>query len=182
MSIPGKVVFALLCSLLVSAAGTFVLPQADLLSLLVPSAISAVLAVVLSHRALPVPEAIAEAPSQVAKSNNDRAASSTRGASKSSGSQGKRDKDPKQRSRADGPKRDNGGKAPAPAALEDGTVKWFNVTKGYGFIVRANGEEIFVHHRSVRGEGRGRLDDGAPVRFRVVDTDKGPQAEDVEAV
>ena len=62
------------------------------------------------------------------------------------------------------------------------TVKWFNVTKGYGFIVRSNGEEIFVHHRSVLGEGRGRLDDGASVRFRVVDTDKGPQAEDVEAL
>lgn len=62
---------------------------------------------------------------------------------------------------------------------ETGTVKWFNVSKGFGFIIRENGEEIFVHFRSIRGEGRRSLRDGQTVSFVVAQSDKGPQAEDV---
>jgi CspA family cold shock protein len=62
---------------------------------------------------------------------------------------------------------------------EIGTVKWFNVSKGFGFIVREDGEEIFVHFRSIRGEGRRSLRDGQSVSFVVTQSDKGPQAEDV---
>ena len=67
---------------------------------------------------------------------------------------------------------------------EEGEVKWFNVSKGFGFIIRENGEEIFVHFRSIRGadsERRG-LRDGQRVSFEVATSDKGPQAEEVEAL
>jgi CspA family cold shock protein len=63
---------------------------------------------------------------------------------------------------------------------EEGEVKWFNSTKGFGFITKDDGEEIFVHFRSIRGEGRRSLRDGQRVSFEVVNSDKGPQAEDVE--
>ena len=63
---------------------------------------------------------------------------------------------------------------------EEGEVKWFNVTKGFGFITKDDGEEIFVHFRSIRGEGRRSLRDGQRVSFVEAQTDKGPQAEDVE--
>ena len=63
-----------------------------------------------------------------------------------------------------------------------GNVKWFNVSKGYGFITLDDGDEIFVHFRSIRGEGRRSLKDGQRVSLRVAQSDKGPQAEDVEAI
>lgn len=63
---------------------------------------------------------------------------------------------------------------------EEGSVKWFNVSKGFGFITKDNGDEIFVHFRSIRGEGRRGLSDGQRVSFVEAQTDKGPQAEDVE--
>lgn len=62
---------------------------------------------------------------------------------------------------------------------EFGKVKWFNVSKGFGFIIKDDGEEIFVHFRSIRGEGRRGLRDGQRVSFVVADSEKGPQAEDV---
>lgn len=65
---------------------------------------------------------------------------------------------------------------------EKGSVKWFNVSKGFGFITRENGEDIFVHYRSIRGEGRRRLFDGQAVEFLVVDSDKGLQAEEVDII
>ncbi|MFK8019588.1 MAG: cold-shock protein [Pseudomonadales bacterium] len=67
------------------------------------------------------------------------------------------------------------------APLEQGSVKWFNGNKGFGFITRDNGEEIFVHFRSIidNDGGRRNLRDGQEVEFRVVDSDRGPQAEDV---
>lgn len=65
------------------------------------------------------------------------------------------------------------------ASRDRGTVKWFNVSKGFGFITKDDGEEIFVHFRSIRGEGRRGLRDGQTVSFVVTDSDKGPQAEDV---
>lgn len=65
---------------------------------------------------------------------------------------------------------------------EQGTVKWFNVSKGYGFVTRENGEEIFVHFRSILGEGRRVLREGDSIEFSVTQGDKGPQAEDVEPI
>jgi CspA family cold shock protein len=63
---------------------------------------------------------------------------------------------------------------------EQGSVKWFNVSKGFGFITVDDGQEIFVHFRSIRGEGRRSLRDGQRVSFYIAQSDKGPQAEDVE--
>ena len=71
------------------------------------------------------------------------------------------------------------------ADRESGTVKWFNRTKGFGFIVRESGEEIFVHQRSIRvengsdGRRRPSLKDGQNVTFTVANREKGLQAEDV---
>ena len=62
---------------------------------------------------------------------------------------------------------------------ETGTVKWFNATKGFGFITRDTGEDVFVHYRAIRGEGHRILTEGQRVEFEVVDKDKGLQAEDV---
>ena len=65
---------------------------------------------------------------------------------------------------------------------EQGAVKWFSQTKGVGCISRDNGDDVFVHYRNILGEGRRSLRDGERVTFRVAQTDKGPQAEDVESV
>ena len=62
---------------------------------------------------------------------------------------------------------------------EEGTVKWFNVKKGFGFIVRDSGDEVFVHFRAIRGRGRRVLRQGQLVRFSVVEADKGLQADNV---
>ena len=62
---------------------------------------------------------------------------------------------------------------------ETGRVKWFNRTKGFGFIIRDSGGEVFVHHRNIRGSGRRSLKDGELVRFSVAPHDKGLQAEQV---
>ena len=60
-----------------------------------------------------------------------------------------------------------------------GTVKWFNDAKGYGFVEREEGDDVFVHYRSIRGEGFRTLRQGARVEFAITRTDKGLQAEDV---
>ena len=65
---------------------------------------------------------------------------------------------------------------------EEGEVKWFNISKGFGFITRDAGEDIFVHYRSIRGEGHRSLSEGQRVEYEVVDGDKGLQAEDVVAL
>ena len=62
---------------------------------------------------------------------------------------------------------------------ETGTVKWFDNAKGYGFIQRPQGEDVFVHYRAIRGEGYRTLQEGQQVQFNVVQGQKGPQAEDV---
>ncbi|GHD51267.1 cold-shock DNA-binding protein family [Marinobacter persicus] len=67
----------------------------------------------------------------------------------------------------------------SPEGDEEGTVKWFNVKKGFGFIVRDGGDEIFVHFRAIRGRGRRVLRQGQLVRFNVVEADKGLQADNV---
>ncbi|TGX48475.1 cold-shock protein [Marinobacter orientalis] len=66
-----------------------------------------------------------------------------------------------------------------PEGDEEGTVKWFNVKKGFGFIVRESGDEVFVHFRAIRGRGRRVLRQGQRVRFSVVEADKGLQADNV---
>ena len=61
----------------------------------------------------------------------------------------------------------------------EGTVKWFNATKGFGFIEQDNGKDVFVHHSAIQAEGYKTLDEGARVKFDVVDGPKGPAAENV---
>ena len=62
---------------------------------------------------------------------------------------------------------------------EQGTVKWFNNQKGFGFIQRASGEDIFVHHTAILGEGFKSLNDGQTVEFTVKKGPKGLQAANV---
>lgn len=62
---------------------------------------------------------------------------------------------------------------------EQGVVKWFNDSKGFGFIQRENGEDIFVHFRAIQGDGYRSLKDGQKVEFNVVEGQKGLQAEEV---
>ena len=62
---------------------------------------------------------------------------------------------------------------------EQGTVKWFNASKGYGFIQRAAGEDIFVHLSAIQGDGYRSLQEGASVEFEVVKGPKGFQAANV---
>ena len=64
---------------------------------------------------------------------------------------------------------------------EQGKVKWFNFSKGFGFITRENGDDIFVHYRSIRGRSR-RLSEGQRVEFVVVEGEKGLQADDVTLI
>ncbi|HUH37222.1 MAG TPA: cold-shock protein [Spongiibacteraceae bacterium] len=64
----------------------------------------------------------------------------------------------------------------------NGTVKWFNNAKGFGFITRDSGEDVFVHFRSIRGEGYRTLTQGQPVSFDLMEGPKGLHAEDVEKV
>ena len=65
---------------------------------------------------------------------------------------------------------------------ETGTVKWFNDAKGFGFIVRDGGEDVFVHYRQIRGEGHRSLNEGQQVEYSVLTTPKGLQAEDVASL
>ena len=65
---------------------------------------------------------------------------------------------------------------------ETGTVKWFNVKKGYGFITRDQGNDIFVHYRNIEGSGRRSINDGERVSFIVIDSDKGLQADEVMTI
>lgn len=62
---------------------------------------------------------------------------------------------------------------------ETGTVKWFNESKGFGFITREGGPDVFVHFRAINGSGFRTLAEGQKVSFKVVAGQKGPQAEDV---
>lgn len=64
-------------------------------------------------------------------------------------------------------------------ARETGSVKWFSNEKGYGFIERENGEDVFVHHSDIQGEGFKTLRQGEEVDFEVLPADKGPKAQNV---
>lgn len=66
--------------------------------------------------------------------------------------------------------------------VPQGTVKWFSNEKGYGFIARPDGEDLFVHFSAIEGDGYRTLHEGQEVEFEVVDGDKGQQAANVRAV
>ncbi|MHC4388478.1 MAG: cold-shock protein [Planctomycetota bacterium] len=63
--------------------------------------------------------------------------------------------------------------------MSEGTVKWFNQRKGYGFISTADGRDIFVHYTNISGDGFKTLTEGDVVSFEIVDGEKGPRAENV---
>ena len=63
--------------------------------------------------------------------------------------------------------------------LVQGTVKWFNNSKGYGFIGRDDGPDVFVHYSAISGDGYRTLQEGDPVEFEIVQGPKGPQAANV---
>lgn len=65
---------------------------------------------------------------------------------------------------------------------ERGTVKWFNAAKGFGFIQRETGEDVFVHYTAIQMTGYRSLDEGAQVEFSIKKGPKGLQAEDVKLV
>ena len=65
---------------------------------------------------------------------------------------------------------------------ETGTVKWFNDEKGYGFIARENGDDVFVHFTAINADGRRTLLEGQQVNFEVESGQKGPQASNVSIV
>jgi cold shock protein len=62
---------------------------------------------------------------------------------------------------------------------EKGTVKWFNAAKGYGFIQRSSGEDVFVHYSAIQMDGYRSIEEGAEVEFEVKQGPKGLQAENV---
>jgi cold shock protein len=64
----------------------------------------------------------------------------------------------------------------------DGKVKWFNADKGYGFIERDAGEDVFVHFSAIKGEGFKTLDEGQSVEFDIIEGNRGKQAENVVCV
>lgn len=66
--------------------------------------------------------------------------------------------------------------------MEQGTVKWFNGTKGYGFIQRQGGEDVFVHFKAIQGDGYRTLNEGEKVQFNVEEGPKGLQATNVTKV
>ncbi len=66
--------------------------------------------------------------------------------------------------------------------MVEGTVKWFNDSKGFGFLSQEGGADVFVHHSEIRAEGFKTLNEGDKVTFDVVDSPKGPRASNVTSV
>jgi len=64
--------------------------------------------------------------------------------------------------------------------MEQGKVKWFNAEKGFGFIEREEGSDVFVHYSAIQGEGFKSLEEGQSVSFQVEEGQRGPQAANVE--
>ena len=63
--------------------------------------------------------------------------------------------------------------------MSTGTVKWFNATKGFGFISRPGDEDVFVHFKAIVGDGYKTLNEGDKVQFEITDSPKGPRASNV---
>jgi cold shock CspA family protein len=171
MSIAGKLVIAVLIAIVMTAiatvslgGGTSTTPVLGALFLLATLA-----AVLLTHQ--PLTTAMQQGASQQTKASSASTAAQARNTHGTSG-----------QTQRPGAAR---GQRPANTATggprHQGSVKWFNAAKGFGFITMDTGEEIFVHFRSIRGEGRRSLEDGQRVSFVVAETDKGPQAEDVDS-
>lgn len=66
--------------------------------------------------------------------------------------------------------------------MEQGTVKWFNADKGFGFITREDGSDVFVHFSAIQGEGYKTLEEGQKVTFEIEEGQRGPQAVNVATV
>ena len=66
--------------------------------------------------------------------------------------------------------------------MVEGTVKWFNESKGFGFLSREGGPDVFVHHSEIRADGFRTLNEGDRVKFEVVDSPKGPRAANVTKI
>ena len=66
--------------------------------------------------------------------------------------------------------------------MEKGTVKWFNAEKGFGFIERESGEDVFVHFSAILGDGFKSLEEGQAVSFEIVEGNRGAQAANVEKI
>jgi CspA family cold shock protein len=66
--------------------------------------------------------------------------------------------------------------------MANGTVNWFNESKGFGFITQDDGTDVFAHYSAIQGDGFKTLDEGQEVSFDVVDGDKGPKAENITKV
>ena len=66
--------------------------------------------------------------------------------------------------------------------MEKGTVKWFNAEKGFGFIERESGDDVFVHFSAIQGDGFKSLEEGQAVSFEIVEGNRGAQAANVEKI
>ncbi|HDF2771095.1 cold-shock protein [Staphylococcus warneri] len=66
--------------------------------------------------------------------------------------------------------------------MNNGTVKWFNADKGFGFIERGNGNDVFVHYSGIAGEGYKSLEEGQNVDFDIIEGQRGEQATNVAAI
>jgi CspA family cold shock protein len=64
--------------------------------------------------------------------------------------------------------------------MPEGTVKWFNAKKGFGFLERDNGDDVFVHFSAIQSDGFRTLNEGDKVKFDIVDGEKGPSAANVK--